>query len=254
MTRSFLRLALFAALAVAYPVAAFADPITITAVSRGVAVLAAVSAGGTTDRHTGIHGDQDSLSLTVNASLPGGNSASSSSTLTTDLSTVGQWSGTGTNATAYSVSNGSGDVSASGDLVVEFLLATPHQFNLLGNFYMSGDESRDPFIIERSLWSASLTGSAVSLFDLRGFDSAHVERSGLLSPGTYRFQISAAAIGWNPGAVRSLTSSASGDFDFAFNLTPAEFEEPAPTPEPASLLLLGTGLVAVLSAKRRRNT
>jgi hypothetical protein len=102
----------------------------------------------------------------------------------------------------------------------------------------------------RSIWEAELFffppgPGQREAFHLVGTDSRRLLETGLLMPGRYGFFFSTAS-----DALAIGTGRTSADFNFSL-----QFFDPSaasPTPEPASMLLLGSGLVGLVTQRRRQ--
>jgi len=97
-------------------------------------------------------------------------------------------------------------------------------------------------------WTASLIdrdAPDAPIFSLRSTDAINRYQPGTLQPGRYDFLVSEAAISTLPGGF----ATGFDDFRLEFSDVP-----PLPTPEPASLLLVGSGVAALIRRRARART
>jgi hypothetical protein len=152
----------------------------------------------------------------------------------TIVDATGHFSGSG--SIAVHGSRGINEIDASvaeSELAAQFALTRAMFFHFTTTMSVSGDAVVQAFI------EPGPTGRALDAFPIGEGTPTHIERSGLLTPGSYLFLITANT-GGNP------TLSAAGSFDFDFSL-----QDHAVTPEPASLMLVALGGAAIFA--RRRN-
>jgi len=224
--------------------------------------------GGATIVNTPIKPDSTPLAIgSLNGSLLGETSATLSRALSlsaADLTTTAsatihhdtlsaqRFSGEGSVSAALSGTPGAnigGVASGDVDMFVFFQLLEPQAY--VSTFTYSVDKGSSDFSrSEARLFSDVLGGF---LFRDRLFSgSGTIVRSGILTPGLYALDgISSASArhcveGCADGGMVSLASRSS--FNLTFDLTPAV----APIPEPASIVLLGSGLLGLMTAARRR--
>jgi PEP-CTERM motif len=229
---------------------ALADPITIVSNGSGVFGHAYATENGIEDLVSALPntpGGSNSFHLTAQV---GGTTAEGSAAIASDLSDPLRLSANGSTSVSYTTEIGQGDGAVSSDFFVFFALDSPREFVFDGNFETSGDA---PSNGQRwSEWNVSLLGKGADgsfsqeVLTARSNDSTRFIRDGLLPADLYRFAVIATSFGFN-----SLPGPASGNVfsNFAFSL---DLGAPAPVPEPGSLLLMGTGLGALVAARRLR--
>ena len=230
---------------------AFADPIRIVQNGSGVAGLSYSFENGVEDSASDPDavGGPNSFRLSTRV---GGTSADAAAELVSDFRNPSRLSGTGSTSASYATEVGRGEGNVASYYFVFFELDQPQQFLFDGDLQTSGDAFSTPTQERRSDWEVSLfamdsTGNIVRpILIERGTDSTRLVREGVLTAGIYRFLVQGTSF-----AASFLPGRASGNVhsNFAFSLDLND--GPAPVPEPGSVLLLGTGLAAILGAKRR---
>ena len=231
--------------------AAFADPVRIIQNGSGVAGLSYALENGVEDYASDPDavGGPNSFRLITRV---GGTSTDAAAALVTDFSDPSRLSGTGSTSVSYSTELGQGEGNVTSYSFVFFELDRPQQFMFDGDLQTSGDAFSTPQQLHRSDWEVSLfamgsTGNITPIMVERGTDSTRIVRDGVLTAGIYRFLVQGTsfAASFFPGRASGNVHS---NFAFSLDLNDA----PAPVPEPGSVLLLGTGLAALVGAGRRR--
>jgi hypothetical protein len=236
--------------------AASADPITITRDQRSTTVvLNFFPDGGRSDSARA----NDTLSVTATAPPPWNIGARA--TLFSSFTDPLHWSGTGTANLSWAPPGGDGSF-ASSQFIVNFDVTSPvsFAFNEQVSLASSGCCASDVVgafahtLLRVNTGRIDGEGDPIfdTVFSLNELSASHNDSStvsptftGLLSPGEYFLFLDGASLG--PSAQGP--GSASTNFAFTLDFAP---RDAAPTPEPASLLLLGTGLAAVVGFRFRR--
>lgn len=230
--------------ALSCPTAALADPIRLVAEFRDVGA----SANLESDSQFSTSSSADALNANVILS----NTATTvfaQGLLNSSIAGVTHIFGSGV---AMSAINTPGTISAyavgSANFDVQFELDRSYAFDFTGLFSSSGS----PGDTGDTHWSTVLIGVPLggtpdtTLFNYGGLELTPLSTSGVLPPG--RWDIAAHASAANNGLQGTGTSNAW--YTFRFDLSPVG--EPAPVPEPTSLILIATGLLGVVHARRRR--
>jgi hypothetical protein len=118
-------------------------------------------------------------------------------------------------------------------MIVEFTLPHAMRFVLNGTLSASGDASSDIIL---QLLAPNQPVQCIICIDT----PVNIARKGLLAPGSYGFIAQA-----QKSSPTSELGQASFDFDLALEQTT--------TPEPASFVLLGSGVIGLVSVRRRKS-
>jgi hypothetical protein len=237
------------ALMVASP--ALADGITILSNQTGIAGNAYAAENGIEDEASDSNTPGGSNSFHLMAQV-GGTTAEGSAAVASDLSDPLRLSATGSTSVSYTTEIGEGSGNVASGFAVLFELDRPHGFVFDGDFETSGGAVGTHERADWSQWHVYLFGDGPGgsfsreVLAARRNDSMRFVRDGLLPAGLYSFTVG----GWSVGG-NFVPGPASGDVfsNFAFSL---DLGAPAPVPEPGSLLLMGTGLGALVAARRLR--
>jgi hypothetical protein len=214
-----------------WPCVADADPIRIVLDRREASAQALIAVGTDLTNVLERKVASDDLSASVNLSR-GDISGTAAATLSSSVA-AHQIAGMGTMSARASVFSSAGTALtyANSEVILLFELDRLHLFDFNGLFDATSGVGSD----------ADLSGPfSLMVFQTPPMSSGRVHESGRLPAGVWGlrvFQTTTLSIG--PGA-----ASEHGQFSFTFDLTP--------TPEPGSFVLLGSGLLGLLTTKRRR--
>ena len=184
--------------------------------------------------------DFDADRGTVDASIRETTAAGSlfaGATLTSQFSVSERaFSGAGTAFNSVSAES-AGFAQGFTEFFTDFTLTALQRFTFEGSFQTTG---------ATTLWNMDLIGNEGRVrLGLQGNDTRAVTASQLLSPGRYGLRV-------QTSGVNSATAFGSARVDHSFRIAFAD-PQVAPTPEPGSLLLMGTGVAALLTRYSRRS-
>lgn len=234
--------------AAAWPATVLADPVRIVLQDRAIVAQVQTEAGIDRTEQAG----SDLLTATESQSTPT-TTAAAQAMLASSIADPTHLFGTGSINTAITTTSPLLSAALGGSFfTVGFVLDSPHLFDFVGVFSSSGDTG-PPGIGAEAVWHAVLIDrSGTLVFDYgtgsssaRPPDVTPLSAAGLLLPGEFYLTANVRAIS---RAAPGTSAAASGAFTFTLDLTPSE----TPIPEPGSMWLLGTGLVVLARAARRR--
>jgi hypothetical protein len=240
----------------AWPGSVAADPIRLLFDERSVSVVVGARDDFGHERADDqVRLREDNLSASAIVSVPQGHSASAVSTLTSSLADLRHLSGVSAITMTMAVPSSSvfvnSQTGANAASVFEpiFQLDTPHEFDFSVRF--AGTENHNVLgpnfsAINNFFGLFSHVDTHPHMVIARAVEFGEFREKGLIAPGEYRLAVEMlAATGNNvPGSI----VRTHGEFAFRFDLTPVS----AQTPEPASLVLLGSGLLALVRIPRSR--
>jgi hypothetical protein len=182
--------------------------------------------------------DRDTVSASITATTTVG-ILSASATLTSQFS-ASERAFFGTGTASNSVSPETAGIAQGSTLFRSFFTLTePQQFSIDGLFRTTGANTSWQIVM------ADFDSELQFEVEFHGTDNQAVSTSGLLSPGDYFMQVTSF------GAA-NVFKSRTGLVDHSFRVAFAD-PQVTPTPEPASLLLLGTGVAAVVARHPRKS-
>jgi len=219
-------------------VPARADPVTLVSATRFVRATATAPCCGTTSVQ---QNDLDFMAVTAVTIEPNpsavGQALQSSKILDAERFFYGQAS------VSSQVTAPGGGASGESSYFLTLDLSQPQNYHFGSTFMTASLNDGDT-----TVWTASITDDNAPdtpILALSGGDSISRYFPGTLLPGRYDFLVSLSAVSALPGGL----ATGLEDFTLEFSDVP-----PAPTPEPASLLLLGSGLAALIARRARART
>lgn len=227
----------------ATPQFAGADPITILSERRVVFAGALVRDPLTADAVTTEEKRGENFLQATASGARGTNIASATATLISDLSDPHRLAGSGS---ASAVVSGGDLAAATGDIeyIVGFQLTAAHFYDFRGRFDGTAQSGGFPASASNLLGARLVDATGHRLFTFNGVGPHLLAASGMLEAGRYGLVVT----GQSTAQGRPGAGAARASFEFTLDLS----NELTPVPEPGSMLLLGSGLAALLRVARRR--